>query len=108
CDRTRQYRLLAVLVITLRQLDDQVTCFDKERTPRRMRGEQRAVTGQCKAKSLRKAVHGIGGEHSRTRSARGTCSLLRGFGLLVRKGRIRPGHHRVYQVEGSLFPAYQG
>ena len=98
-DRPRQHRRVAVGVVLPGDLRDQGARPLEQPAARRVRGQRAPVARQGQADRLGQAVHRVGREHARARTARRAGGFLHGQQLLVGHRRIRRGHHRVDQVQ---------
>ena len=105
-DRARQNRIVIIVVVRAAHINDAVSSFQEELLALDLRGQSRAVSGQCQADSLVQAVHGVRGEHARAGST-GRASVGLNLGKLGVRNRIVHSHdHCVDQVETMLHNAF--
>jgi hypothetical protein len=71
-DAAREHVAIALLVVLLGHLDDAAASGFKQIPAARVGGQQGAVPRQRQPERLGQAVHAVGGEHARARSAGGT------------------------------------
>jgi hypothetical protein len=98
----RQHGFIVLLVITPRQVDDQVAGLQEQAPAVGVGCQHRAVARQGEPQRLGQAVHGIGREHARAGAAGGAGRTLDdrhvGFAHLV----VDRGDHGVDQVQRML------
>ncbi|CAM2160612.1 hypothetical protein PT2222_80196 [Paraburkholderia tropica] len=97
--RARQHAFVFLFVVLARQFDDAMTRALEELFAVRVRGHHRAVARQREAQRFGQAVHRVGREHARARTAgRARRALDFGhFGVAVLG--VGGDHHRVDQVQ---------
>ena len=105
-DGTRQGALVFFFVIAAGQLDDAPPGLQKQFPAVAMGRHQAAVARQRQPQRLGQTVHGIGGEHARTRPAGGTGRAFIGQGLLVGDIGVGGLDHSVDQVQGLFLTVH--
>jgi len=98
----RQYGLVAVLVVTLAQLDGDTPGAQEQLLAVGVGGQCGAVARQGQAEGFGQAVHRVGGEHARAAAAGGAGAALVFGDLLVGAGIVGGHHHGVDQVQAVV------
>ena len=97
-----QNRLVILLVVALRQLNDAAASIQEQLLTSNLSSQGGAVTGQRQTNRLIQAVHGVRGEHTRTRTAGRARILLNLSERSVTDAIVNSHHHGVNQVEAVL------
>ena len=92
-------RLVVLLVVAPREVDDQVAGLDEQPLAVGVRRQHRAVAGQRQAERLGQAVHRVGGEHARARAAGRAGRALDHLDVVVADLVVGGGDHGVDQVD---------
>ena len=98
-DGARQDGFVLLLIITARQIDDQVTGLDEQPLAVGMGGKRRTVAGQRQTQRLGQTVHGIGREHAGTGTAGRAGRTLDNLHILVGNLVVCSRDHGVDQIE---------
>jgi hypothetical protein len=102
-DIAREHGSIVLLVITARQVDDQVPGLDEQPLAVGMGSEHRPVAGQSEPERLDQAIHRIRGEHAGARSAGRTGGPLHDINVLAADAVVRGRDHRVHQIDRLHF-----
>ena len=97
-----QNRLVILLVVALSQLNDAAASVQEQLLTSNLSSQGGAVTGQRQTNRLIQAVHGVRGEHTRTRTAGRAGVLLNLSERLIADAVVNSHHHGVNQVEAVL------
>ena len=98
-DRSRQHARVVLLVVSAREVDDEMSGFDEQTPAVGVRRNHRAVPGKRKPERLCQAVHRICSEHARTGAACRAGGALDHRDVGVAHLLVRRRHHRVDEVD---------
>ena len=98
----RQNRLVILLVVALSQLNDAAASIQEQLLTSNLSSQGGAVTGQRQTNRLIQAVHGVRGEHTRTRTAGRARILLNLSERSVTDAIVNSHHHGINEVEAVL------
>ena len=101
-DRARQDGVVLVVVVGTAHVDDARAGLGEELLAFDLGGQGGAVAGQGQADRLVEAVHGVRGEHTRTRTAGRARILLNLSERSVTDAIVNSHHHGINEVEAVL------